>query len=34
LTDLKVLHLVGNAIPEDQIEMLKKALPDCDIRFD
>ena len=34
LTKLKILNLYGNPIPDDQIEMLRKALPDCDICFD
>jgi hypothetical protein len=31
---LETLNLEGNPIPEDQIEMLRKALPDCEIEFD
>ena len=34
LTKLKILNLYGNPIPDDQIEMLRKALPNCDICFD
>ena len=34
LTNLKRLYLYGNPIPEDQKEMLKKALPNCEIKFD
>ena len=33
LTNLKELDLEGNPVSEDQKAMLKKALPDCDIRF-
>ena len=33
LTNLKELELWDNPISEDQKAMLKKALPDCDIRF-
>ena len=33
LTNLKLLNLTRNPIPEDQKEMIEKALPDCDIWF-
>jgi Leucine-rich repeat (LRR) protein len=33
LTNLKELFLVDNPIPDDQKEMLRKALPNCDISF-
>ena len=33
LVNLKELYLHGNPIPDDQIEMLKKALPKCKIYF-
>ena len=33
LIKLTELDLAGNPIPEEQIEMLKKALPDCKIEF-
>ena len=33
LTKLRVLGLYGNPIPDDQKAMLKKALPDCDIKI-
>ena len=33
LTNLELLWLEGNPIPEDQKAMLKKALPKCDIRY-
>ncbi|MFP6855463.1 MAG: leucine-rich repeat domain-containing protein [Opitutales bacterium] len=33
LTNLEYLALHGNRIPEDQKKMLKKALPDCKIKF-
>ncbi len=34
LTNLSTLRLAGNPIPEPQKEMLRKALPKCDIKFD
>jgi internalin A len=33
LTNLEVLGLSGNPFSEDQIEMLKKALPNCRIIY-
>ena len=33
LKNLKELNLRGNKIPDDQKEMLKKALPNCKIQF-
>jgi Leucine-rich repeat (LRR) protein len=33
LTKLRTLYLAGNPIPEEQIEMLRKALPKCQIEF-
>ena len=33
LTKLRGLNLINNPIPDDQKEMLKKALPNCQIHF-
>lgn len=33
MTNLKAIVLYGNPIPDEQIEKLKKALPDCEIFF-
>ena len=33
LTELKELSLILNPIPDDQMEMLRKALPNCRIEF-
>jgi len=33
LTNLESLYLISNEITDAQIEMLKKALPNCKIEF-